>query len=284
MLLSAFIRESIVSLEKIYPSPEARGMILILCGERLGVRSYTHIIEPMTEIPECCLRGLSEDVRRLSEGEPLQYVLGVSEFHGHRFKVNPSVLIPRPETESLVDEALSAASAIDGPARVLDLCTGSGCIAWSIFKEKPECEVVAVDISEAALSVAESQFDGDSPDFVRHDVLAGPSGFGHGLFDIILSNPPYVMNKERETMRKNVLDYEPSLALFVPDDDALVFYKSIVGWLDGCLKPGGTCIVEINEALGRETADVFRSAGYKETSIIKDFFGKDRFLKIKKAS
>ncbi|MCQ2182675.1 MAG: peptide chain release factor N(5)-glutamine methyltransferase [Bacteroidales bacterium] len=259
-------------------------MILILCEERLGVRNYTHIVEPLTEIPEGGLNGLLNDVSRLSSGEPLQYVLGYSEFRGRRFHVNPSVLIPRPETEMIVDEALSAAASLEGPVRVLDLCTGSGCIAWSMLKELPGCEVVAVDVSEAALSVASSQFCGDSPVFVCHDILKGDKDFGHGLFDIILSNPPYILNKEKRSMRRNVLDYEPSLALFVPDDDALVFYKAIAGWLDGHLKPGGTCVVEINESLGRETADVFVAAGYKDTSIVKDYFGKERFLRIRKPS
>jgi len=284
VLLSAFIRESTVSLENTYPSPEARGMVLIMCEERLGVKSYTHIIEPGTQVPDDVLPQLQDDVRRLSSGEPLQYVLGGTMFHGHRFKVNPSVLIPRPETEMLVDEALSEASSCGRPVRVLDLCTGSGCIAWSVFLELPGSEVVGVDISRDALSVAESQFSGASPEFVLQDVLQGGETFGRGEFDIILSNPPYVMSEEKALMRKNVLDYEPELALFVPDDDALVFYRAISRWMDACLRPGGLCLVEINEALGRETAGLFSDAGYKESSIIKDFFGKDRFLKIRKPS
>jgi len=259
-------------------------MILILCEERLGVKSFTHIIEPNTKIPERLVPGLNEDVHRLSSGEPLQYVLGWADFHGHRFRVSTSVLIPRPETEMLVDETLAVMRSLERPARVLDLCTGSGCIAWSVLNEMPGCEVVAVDISEAALCVAASQFEGKSPDFVKYDVLKGGKGFNRGLFDMIISNPPYVMEKEKVSMRRNVLDHEPPLALFVPDNDALVFYRAIVDWLDGCLKSGGTCLLEINEALGRETAEVFLSAGYKNTSIIKDFFGKDRFLKIQKAA
>jgi len=259
-------------------------MILILCEERLGVRNYTHIIEPDTLIPDESLPGIKEDVRRLASGEPLQYVLGHTDFHGHRFKVNPSVLIPRPETEMLVDEALSELSSYGRPARILDLCTGSGCIAWSVFLESPGSEVVAVDISGDALSVAASQFSGASPEFVRQDILLGGEGFGRGTFDLILSNPPYVISGEKTLMRRNVLEHEPGLALFVPDDDPLVFYRAIAGWMDACLRPGGLCLVEINEALGIETAGVFIDAGYKKTSKIKDFSGKYRFLKIRKPS
>jgi len=282
VLLSGFIHESIASLEHLYPSPEARGMVLILCEEKLGVRNYTHIVEPQTSVPEDRISEMREYVRRLGEGEPLQYVLGFADFMGRRFKVSPSVLIPRPETEMLVEEALKVARAADDSVRVLDLCTGSGCIAWSVLKELSGAEVVAVDISPEALDVARSQSDGASPEFVKADVLKGPEGFGRGMFDIILSNPPYIMEKEKPAMRTNVLKYEPSLALFVPDDDALVFYRAIVSWLDALLKPGGTGIVEINEALGPATRDVFTAAGYKETAIVKDFFGKDRFLKIRK--
>lgn len=284
MLLSTFIRESIALLEQSYPSPEARGMILILCEERLGVRNYTHIVEPQTVIPDGKLEGLGKDVGRLVAGEPLQYVLGYSDFYGRRFKVTPSVLIPRPETEMLVKEALKVAGSMVSPVRVLDLCTGSGCIAWSIKKEIPYSEVCAVDISSDALDVARAQFDGPSPDFVLADVLEGPCEFDRGQFNLVLSNPPYIMDREKESMRANVLDHEPHLALFVPDDDALVFYRALVLWLDAVMAPDGTAIFEINESLGRETRAVFVDSGYKNTSIIKDYFGKDRFLIVKKQS
>lgn len=282
MLLSAFIRESVAVLEKIYPSPEARGMVLMLCEERLGVRNYTHITEPKTEIPDDRLDGLRGDVARLSSGEPVQYVLGYADFFGRRFNVSPSVLIPRPETEMLVRDALDEGRRYGGNVRVLDLCTGSGCIAWSLALELPSSEVVAVDISPEALDVARSQFPEGGPEFVQADVLSCGDGFGRGKFDIVVSNPPYIMEGEKSLMRSNVLDYEPSLALFVPDADPLVFYRAVAGWLDSCLAPEGCCLVEINESLGPETAAVFRSAGYANVSIRKDFYGKDRFLFIKK--
>ena len=142
MLLSSFIQESTAALGRLYPAPEARSMVLMLCEERLGVKSYTHIVIPSTEIPDEALPGLQEDMRRLLASEPLQYVLGFTMFYGRRFNVTPDVLIPRPETELLVDEAVKAGLALGRKLRVLDLCTGSGCIAWSLFQELQDAEVV----------------------------------------------------------------------------------------------------------------------------------------------
>lgn len=279
MLLSAFIRCGTERLSAIYPSPEAKVIVLMLCEERLGVKSYTHIIEPGYEIPRDALPALESDMDRLAAGEPVQYVLGYADFCGRRFKVNQSVLIPRPETEQLVSEAVSILLSWERPCRVLDLCTGSGCIAWSVFLEVPGTEVVAVDISDAALDVARSQFDGPSPRFVKADVLSGSEGFDEGLFDLVLCNPPYVMESEKSAMRTNVLNYEPGLALFVPDADPLVFYRAVAQWAGRFLRRGGTGLVEINESLGPQTEAVFKDAGYKETQIVRDFFSKYRFVK-----
>lgn len=283
MRLSLFIKESVPALERLYPSPEARGLVLMLCEERLGVRSYTHIVEPGYEIPLEKLPGLEADMSRLAAGEPIQYVLGYTEFCGRRFKVGPAVLIPRPETGQLADEALKEAGRLPSPAKVLDLCTGSGCIAWSVALGLPGVEVTAADISEPALELARSQFgtlpeDAVAPVFVRSDLLAVCPEIG-GTFDLLLSNPPYVRESEKEAMRRNVLDYEPELALFVPDDDPLLFYRALASAARRLLRPGGTGIVEINEALGPETAALFAAAGYAKTEILKDFFGKDRFVK-----
>ena len=285
MLLSEFIRKSIGALENLYPSPEARGMVLMLCEERLGVRSYTHIIEPQTMVPEEALPGLESDVARLAKAEPLQYVLGKAEFYGRSFDVNPSVLIPRPETEQLVKEAVSFALNLGRPARVLDLCTGSGCIAWSVLQEAPGCEVVALDISEPALRTAEGQFPGSecSPRFVRADVLDFRKGLGvEGRFDLIVSNPPYIMESQKQDMRPNVLEYEPGLALFVPDGDPLLFYRAVEHWASQLLSEDGAGFVEINEDLGPQTAALFTDAGWKEVLQIQDFYGKTRFVRFSK--
>lgn len=283
MLLAEFIRESVPALEKLYPSPEARGLVLMLCEERLGVRSYTHIVEPLFEIPEAELPGLKADMSRLAAGEPIQYVLGNTEFCGRKFKVAPSVLIPRPETGQLVDESLKLLAAMGRPAKVLDLCTGSGCIAWSVALGAPGVSVTATDISEPALALARSQFEdvpsgANAPEFVCSDLLGGCREIC-GCFDLLLSNPPYVMEKEKAAMRRNVLDHEPGIALFVPDDDPLLFYRALASVSLRLLDSSGTGIVEINEALGPETAAVFETAGYKKTEILRDIFGKDRFVR-----
>lgn len=283
MLLAEFIRESVPALEKLYPSPEARGLVLMLCEERLGVRSYTHIVEPLFEIPEPELPGLKADMSRLAAGEPIQYVLGYTEFCGRKFKVGPSVLIPRPETGQLVDESLKLLAAMGRPAKVLDLCTGSGCIAWSVALGAPGVSVTATDISEPALALARSQFKdvssgANAPEFVCSDLLGGCREIS-GCFDLLLSNPPYVMEKEKAAMRRNVLDHEPGIALFVPDDDPLLFYRALASVSLRLLDSSGTGIVEINEALGPETAAVFEAAGYRKTEILRDIFGKDRFVR-----
>ena len=254
-------------------------MVLMLCEDRLGVRNYTHIIEPLTGIPPESLPGLQEDLRRLMASEPLQYVLGWTEFYGRRFAVSPAVLIPRPETEQLVKEVVSFAVNLDRPARVLDLCTGSGCIAWSVKKEIPDTEVVAVDISDDALAVASSQFEGPSPLFVRADVLDTALDFPYGTFDVIVSNPPYILDGQKALMRANVLEYEPHMALFVPDDDPLLFYRAVSAWAVRLLSADGAGFVEINEDLGPETAAVFSADGWQKVSIISDFFGKQRFIR-----
>ena len=164
MLLADFIRRAAASLENLYPSPEARGLVLMLCGERLGVARYTHLIEPLTSVPSELEAVLEDDLRRLCTGEPIQYVLGVAEFCDRRFAVGPGVLVPRPETELLVAEAVRTLQEmeLDRAPQVLDLCTGSGCIAWSIALDVRDAEVIGVDLSETALGYARGQFVRDS--------------------------------------------------------------------------------------------------------------------------
>ena len=272
MLLADFIRSASKSLEALYPGPEARSIALLLCQERLGVKSYTHIVEPSREIDGA---ALEEDLGRLLSGEPLQYVLGSAPFCSRSFKVGAGVLIPRPETEQLVSIALGFASGMDSP-RILDLCTGSGCIAWTLCLDIPGARVVGVDISEQALEVARGQFEGPGPEFVCADIYLGPCTGGE--VDILTANPPYVMEKERSQMRPNVLDYEPALALFVSDGDPLKPYRAISRWASELLSARGKAVVEINEALGEQTAEVFREGGFRGVELVRDLFGKPRFV------
>ena len=286
MLLRDFIsgaRLAMTSAEAMspgYSAEESKALVARLCKEVLGVESYTHIIEPSLEIPPVKEPVLREALTRLLKGEPIQYILGYEYFMDRRFNVSPAVLIPRPETEILCREALALSREGD---RALDLCTGSGCIAWTL--SLAGLQTVAVDISPEALAVASSQpFDGPSPKFLLKNVLEGPSGFEEGLFDLIVSNPPYVRESEKALMRKNVLDYEPSLALFVKDADPLVFYNAVASFAKLLLKPGGHGFVEINEAFGKETAAIFSAAGFSEVRILRDFDTKMRVVTFKKRS
>lgn len=317
MLLAQFIRESTSALGALYEPREAAGIVSRLCSERLGVSSYAHIVEPGLELSEEVLPQLQDAVRRLCSGEPLQYVTGVQEFCGRRFKVRPGVLIPRPETEQLV--AL-ASERLPRAGRVLDLCTGSGCIAWSLALDFPEATVSGVDISGEALAVARAQFGPEEasgvpgsvaasdhvngrgpapagrderseapgtpkaspgqkrPTFIKQDVLEVPESFERAPFDVLTANPPYIRESEKALMHTNVLDFEPGEALFVPDSDPLLFYRAIALWAVRFLAPGGFGIVEINEALGRESAAVFESAGLVNVKILPDFRQKERFV------
>ena len=296
MLLTDFLNEGISSLEPLYPTAEARAIVLMLCEELIGTKNYTHIVEPQYKIDKKQLPLLEEAMVRLKAGEPIQYVTGKTEFSGRTFRVTRDVLIPRPETELLVREAIKIASRIRRmripygksaePVRVLDLCTGSGNIAWTLALGVPGTRVVGVDNSEPALQVARSQNfsvelkekGAQAPTFVNADVLDTEQPFNFGEFDLILSNPPYIMEKERGFIRKNVLDYEPSSALFVPDEDPLKYYRAICRWSDRFLSAEGKGLTEINEVLGRETEALFRDGGYSQTEIVKDFYDKNRFI------
>jgi len=285
VLLADFIRSGTRRLKDLYPSPEARGLVLMLCEELLGVKSYTHILVPGTVVPSEREAALQEGLQRLCEGEPIQYILGYTDFCGQRFTVGPGVLIPRPETEELVGEAVRMLRSRDTqqPQRVLDLCTGSGCIAWSVMRAVPRVEVVGLDLSEKALDYARVQsrpgLDADSPKFLQADVLDTEQAFPYGPFDLVVSNPPYVMERERAAMRTNVLAHEPAEALFVPDTDPLRFYRAIARWAQRFLRPDGAGIVEINEAFGAETAAVFCESGFKNVQILPDFARKERFIR-----
>ena len=296
MLLNAFIDQGIKALEPLYPTPEARQMILMLCEETLGIKNYTHIVNPDYEISKANSEMLLAKLEDLSRGMPLQYALGYADFCGLRFRVTPAVLIPRPETELLVRDALQHASRIKRmreaygkgaePVRVLDLCTGSGCIAWSVALNLPGSVVVGTDISEDALEVARTQdFAAElksrqaaAPTFVRSDVLDTEQEFPYGPFDIILSNPPYILPSEKVQMRVNVLGYEPEGALFVPQEDPMLYYRAIAKWSERFLNPEGKALTEINAQLADETKEVFRSAGFSGTEVLKDYFYKNRFV------
>ena len=300
MNLQTFLGSSVERLSVHYPAQEAKAIAVRLLKETLqGYKGYEHLVEPERELDSFCnAEGfLAGCVERLALGEPLQYVLGYEWFCGHRFNVAPGVLIPRPETEELVQQVVKGAGTAtnQGTAvRVLDICTGSGCIALSVVAQLPGAEVFGCDISPVALEVScgqEVYTDSGEPvkvKFFECDVLSPNaqevivSECGEGSFDIIVSNPPYVCECEKELMHKNVLDHEPHLALFVPDTDPLRFYRRIGELSGSLLKRGGLLFFEINERFGKETVSMLEGMGFEDCRVLQDLFGKERMVLAKK--
>lgn len=289
MTLGGLINKGVETISVMYPQREAREMVLRYLEDCHAIRRLTHIMEPSYEVAAEVVASSLSAFERMASGEPLQYVTGKADFYGRGFSVSPAVLIPRQETEILCRTVLDSV-AVNGTGltdmTVLDLCTGSGCIAWILALEMPGAKVTAVDISEEALAVAMSQeFSAEmarsgaqTPVFIKGDVLSPGALPVSGKFDIIVSNPPYVMESEKTLMRSNVLDHEPSLALFVSDEDPLIFYRAVAQIACERLSDNGLCMVEINEALGEETAELFRTAGFPDTEVVKDLNDRDRFV------
>ena len=283
MYLKDVIKEGVRTLLPLYSEREAREMVYAALEKILGTHRHTHILEPQYSVHDDDLAKVRGAFSRMASGEPLQYVLREAWFYGRRFNVSADVLIPRPETELICRTVIDSQS--DMNIRILDLCTGSGCIAWTLALEISGSEVVAVDISDGALKVADNQDFSEEisatgarrPQFIKADVLAKPLT-SLGQFDIIVSNPPYVRESEKAQMRPNVLDHEPHLALFVSDDDPLVFYRAVACWAVLMLKKGGYGIVEINEALASDTERVFCEHGFADVRTIKDLHDRDRFV------
>ena len=291
MTLQEFISLVVERLSVHYPVQEAKAIAVRLLKESIeGYKGYEHLVEPGREL-EGFAAGTEEYLlkcaQRLATGEPLQYVLGYEWFCGHRFNVASGVLIPRPETEELVREVVSSANGPDceGNVRVLDICTGSGCIAWSVAAELGKrAQVYGCDISPEALAIACGQEIDADVKFFECDILAPQAEevigaeCGAAKFDIIVSNPPYVCECEKALMQKNVLDFEPELALFVPDDDPLRFYRRIAQLSGRLLKPGGKLFFEINERFGRETVEMLEETGFVGCRVLQDIFGKERMV------
>jgi len=220
-------------------------------------------------------------IDRLKTYEPIQYILGNTEFYGLNFKVNPSALIPRPETEELVAWIINEHEGKD-EISILDIGTGSGCIAISLAKHLPNAKVFALDVSSEALSLAMDNALANDVDVVFIEADVHDWNFDDLQFDVIVSNPPYVRELEKEKMSTNVLDYEPHLALFVKNDDALLFYRKIAEVANDVLKPKGQVYFEINENLGSETSLLMSESGYNNVELKKDVFEKDRMIKANK--
>lgn len=245
----------------------------------LDVLQYTKIdihIRKNDILDESFVNKFFEIVRLLRDGHPLQYIIGETEFSGLKFGVNPSTLIPRPETEELV---LLAKERLAAGKKVLDIGTGSGCIAITLSAACPESEVTGIDISPEAVETARANAVRNrvKAEFLIRDILHFETEAWQ-QYDLIVSNPPYVRESEKQEMQRHVLDHEPHRALFVPDSDPLLFYRRIVEF--GCryLASGGFLYFEINEALGKETAALLENYNYRQVHVVKDLFDKDRFI------
>lgn len=256
---------------------EAEQLMRILLEDLFDIDQKRQLMEPELRIDELQHAQLGDAVKRLLEGVPVQYVTGKAWFDGLLFHVDESVLIPRPETEELVQK-VSALMPNDRPFRIWDVGTGSGCIAIALAKRFPRAEVMAFDVSEKALATARLNAINNKVkvDFICDDVLHPQSLLWNQPVDVVISNPPYIRENERSSMERNVLDHEPLTALFVPDDDPLLFYRQILKLAKPQLKPHGAVWFEINEAMGQEMVYLGQSTGF-ETKIYEDYNGKQRF-------
>ena len=272
-----------------YDDGEARAIARILIEELFGL-SYTDIVCGATdELSADDTLRLDTAVRRIEQGEPLQHVLGYADFCGNRFGVNASVLIPRPETEWLVDEGerlMNDASnaAPSAPKRILDIGTGSGCIAISLKLRLSDAYVEAWDISEEALRTAESNAKALEAEvaFCKRDALKAEESAAP--WNLIVSNPPYICDSERAAMDDNVLLHEPHTALFVPDDDPLRFYRAIARYALRSLSDGGSLLFECNTRYAEATGEMIREMGFEDVTVNNDCFGLPRFVAGRKGS
>ena len=305
------------TLAETFPQREAVQLMRILLEDLFNIDLKRQLMEPNLRIDEWQYHLLEEAVKRLLASEPVQYVTGMARFNDLLIKVSPAVLIPRPETEELVqkigtvglpchfpaahvipaeesarernlwvagheEESMgSVAKSQKPPFRIWDIGTGSGCIAIALAKQFPDAEVIAFDVSDEALQVAKenAESNGVKVTFVQDDVLHPASDFFNQPVDLVVSNPPYVCDSERAAMEANVLDWEPDTALFVPDDDPLRFYRQILALAKKQLNPAGQVWFEINERMGEEMLQLCREMGFPETEILEDFAGKQRFCR-----
>lgn len=269
-------------LEDIYNRNEIRTLLQMMFEHFLGWSVAHLLVSKNATINQSDLLKLNFAIKDLRAGKPIQYIIGSTEFCNLTLSVSPHTLIPRPETAELV-YLIADKEKERQPQYILDLCTGSGCIAIALAKAFPAAKVFATDISAEAMAVAKKNAECNKADvsFVIADILREENPAGES-YDIIVSNPPYVREMEKVMMNRNVLDYEPHIALFVPDGDPLMFYRHIAEFASKHLRTGGKLYLEINEALGNETAALLEKQGYRPI-IHKDSFGKDRMIEASKS-
>lgn len=272
------IRHIQSELQGLYPETEIRSFSQLMIEKLTGFSRTEIILNKNTHFSTEQRQDIESFIKKLKKFVPIQYILGETEFYGLLFNVNESVLIPRPETEELVDWIRNENSQ-NAALRFLDIGTGSGCIAISLKHEFPNATVDAFDISEEALETARRNAERNKLNvtFSKVDILNAP-GFDI-RWDVIVSNPPYVTEQEKDEMQPNVLEHEPHVALFVPDNDPLLFYRRIARFAQQHLKPGGKLYFEINRAAGKACVDLLLEMGFLNIELRKDISGNDRLVK-----
>lgn len=264
-------------LTPLYDSIEAESFFIITLEELKGWKRLDLAMNPKAELSASELESWNAVLSQLETFKPIQYIFNKAHFFGLEFEVNENTLIPRPETEELVEWIIQE-NALQGSLSIVDIGTGSGCIAIALAKNLADAEVFAIDVSEDALTTAKrnAEHNAASVTFWHKDILE--TEMLPQQFDVIVSNPPYVRNLEKAEIKQNVLDYEPHLALFVDDNDALLFYRKIALLAKSALNPGGKLYFEINQYLGNETVEMLESYGYKNIVLKKDLYGNDRMI------
>ena len=266
-------------LNNIYPETEIRAIVEIVFEHLFGFSKTDLILKSENLIEESETIKIETFLKRLKDHEPIQYILGYTYFYKCFFNVDENVLIPRPETEELVDWII-AETKNNSDLQILDIGTGSGCIAVSLAVNLKNPVVYAMDVSQEALQLTlrNAEKNRSIVNIIKDDILNPVQNSENLNFDIIVSNPPYVLISEKEKMQKNVLDYEPELALFVKDEDPLLFYKAVVNYSKKYLKPCGKLYFEINETLGSELLLLLEKSGFVDLKMKKDINGKDRMV------
>jgi release factor glutamine methyltransferase len=264
-------------LKDTFEPQELNAVVNLVLGDVLHYSPVDVVLRGTFEQDDVLAGRIEAITTRLLKHEPLQYILGHARFHGHEFKVTEATLIPRPETELLVDMIVDQNPASD--LNVIDLGTGSGCIAVSLARALKYAHVTAVDNSAAALQVAQGNARSlhTRVDFRQQDMLNMPPE--PMAWDIVVSNPPYVCQSEKAAIAPNVLDYEPASALFVPDDDPLLFYRAIARYAAASLKPGGKLYLEINQRFGRQVQQLLHDAGLHDAAVARDQYGRWRYAR-----
>jgi release factor glutamine methyltransferase len=273
-----FIRE----LVPIYGESEAESFFYLTLEKFKQMRRVDLALQPNGELSEVEIIRWNAVLAKLKQEIPIQYILGSAHFYGLEFEVDENVLIPRPETEELVDWILSNNRTMErSNLHILDIGTGSGCIAISLAKNLPDAKVIAIDLSDGAIEIAgKNAVNNDVVvTFLRQNILETERL--DGMFDVIVSNPPYVRELEKSEIRKNVLDNEPHLALFVEDDDALLFYRKIADLAKKHLKEKASLYLEINQYLAKETMDLLEQTGFSFIELRKDIYGNHRMIHAK---